>query len=136
MLCAKNCQHKRQQNANIVETSEEEKMNSEYDIEDVNFVLMTTQNPRKDFDEEMITKAVIDTTCTKTVAGQFWLQNYMKNLDDTSLNQVEILENHKVFKFGDDHKVIAISKAKLPAQIGNTKFFTKTDSREDSTFIK
>ena len=136
MLCAKNCQHKRQQNANIVETSEEEKMNSEYDIEDVNFVLMTTQNPRKDFDEEMITKAVIDTTCTKTVAGQFWLQNYMKNLDDTSLNQVEILQNHKVFKFGDDHKVIAISKAKLPAQIGNTKFFIKTDSREDSTFIK
>ena len=127
MFCAKNCQHKRQQNANIVETSEEEETNSEYDVEDVNFVLTTTQNPRKDFVEEMITKAIIDTTCTKTVAGQFWLQNYMKNLDDTSLNQAEILENHKVFKFGDGHKVIAISKAKLPAQIGNTKCFIKTE---------
>ena len=31
----------------------------------------------------------------------------MRNLDDTSLNQVEILENHNVFKFGDGRKVIA-----------------------------
>ena len=36
----------------------------------------------------MVTKAVIDTACTKTVVGQLWLQNYMENLDDTSLNQV------------------------------------------------
>ena len=60
----------------------------------------------------MVTKAVIDTACTKTVAGQLWLQNYMKDLDDTSLNQVEISESHNGFKFGDGHKVIATSKAK------------------------
>ena len=63
----------------------------------------------------MVTKAVIDTACTKTVVGQLWLQNYMKGLDDTSLNQVEISKSHKVFKFRDGHKVIATSKAKLPA---------------------
>ena len=60
----------------------------------------------------MITKAVIDTACTKTVAVELWLQNYMKNLDDASLNQVEISESHKVFKCGDSRKVIATSKAK------------------------
>ena len=37
-----------------------------------------------------------------------------KNLDDTSLNQVEISEVHKVFKFGNGRKVIETSKAKLP----------------------
>ena len=88
---------------------------------------MTTQNPRKDFIEEMVTKAVIDTECTKTVAGQLWLQNYMKSFDDTSLNQVEISESHKVFKFDDGRKVIATSKPKLPAEIGNTKCFTKAE---------
>ena len=36
----------------------------------------------------------------------------MKNLDDTSRNQVEISESHKVFKFGDGRKVIATLKAK------------------------
>ena len=75
----KNCQHKRPQNENIVETSEKEETDSEYEVEHINFVLMTTQNPRKDFVEEMVTKAVIDAACTKTVAGQLWLQNYMKN---------------------------------------------------------
>ena len=124
---AKNCQHKRPQNANIVETTEEEETDSEYKVEDFNFVLMTTQNPRKDFIEEMVTKAVIDTECTKTVAGQLWLQNYMKSFDDTSLNQVEISESHKVFKFDDGRKVIATSKPKLPAEIGNTKCFTKAE---------
>ena len=76
----------------------------------------------------MVTKAVIDTACTKTVAGQLWLQNYMKDLDDTSLNQVEISESHNGFKFGDGHKVIATSKAKLTStQIGNTKCFIKAE---------
>ena len=51
----------------------------------------------------------------------------MKNLDDTSLDQVEISESHKVFKFGDGRKVIATSKAKLPAQIGNTKCFINAE---------
>ena len=31
----------------------------------------------------------------------------MKSLDDISLNQVEISESYKVFKFGDGGKVIA-----------------------------
>ena len=128
---AKNCQHKRPQNANIVETREEEETDNEYKVEDFNFVLMTTQNPRKDFIKEMVTKTVIDTACTKTVAGQLWLQNYMKSFDDTLLNQVGISESHKVFKFGDGRKVIATSKAKLPAEIGNTKCFTKAETIQE-----
>ena len=61
---------------------------------------MATQILRKDFVEEMITKAVIDTAYIKTVVGQLKLQSYMKNLEDTLLNQVKISESHKVFKFG------------------------------------
>ena len=70
MYWAKNCLHKCPKNANIVETSEEEEADNEYEIEDVNFVLMTTQHPRKDFVEKMVTKVVIDTACTKTVVEQ------------------------------------------------------------------
>ena len=130
MHWAENCQHKRPQKENIVETSEEKETDSEYKVMDVNFVLMITQNPRKDFVKEMVTKAVIDTACTKTVAGQLWLQNYMKNLD-TSLNQVEISESHKVLKVGGSRKVIATSKAKLPAQISNTKCFIKAETIQE-----
>ena len=55
----------------------------------------------------------------------------MKNLDDTSLNQAEIFESHKVFKFGVGRKVIATSKAKLPSQIGNTKSFIKAETVQE-----
>ena len=44
-------------------------------------------------------KDVIDTACTKTVAGETWLEGYMKSLNDTSLNQVEISESNKILKF-------------------------------------
>ena len=93
--------HKQPQNTNNVETREEEETNDEYELQNLNFVLMTTQHPKKDFADEMITKAVIDTAFTKTVVAELWLQNYMKNLDDTSLNQVEISESHERFKFGN-----------------------------------
>ena len=62
--------HKSPQNTNVLEASEDEEMDSEYEVEDVSFALMTIQNLRKDFIDEMMTKAVIDTTCTKTVAGE------------------------------------------------------------------
>ena len=131
MHWAKNCQHKRPQKENIVETSKEKETDSEYKVMDVNFVLMATQNPRKDFVKEMVTKTVIDTACTKTVAGQLWLQNYMKNLDETSLSQVETPESHKVLKAGGSQKVIATSKAKLLAQISNTKCFIKAETIQE-----
>ena len=72
MYWTKNCQHKHPQNANIIETSNVEEIGEENEVEDVNFVLMTTQNPRKDFVDEMIAKAAIDTAGTKTVAGEFF----------------------------------------------------------------
>ena len=78
---------------------------------------MTTKNPRWDLVEEMITKAVIDTASIKTAAAQLWPQNYMKNPDITSFNQVEISKCQNVFKFGDGRKVIVTSKSKLPTQI-------------------
>ena len=62
--------------------------------------------------------AIIDTTCTKTIAGEEWLNNYLKNLDNTLINQVEVNPNKKTFKFGDGHKVTAISSVKIPGHIG------------------
>lgn len=74
---------------------------------------MTAINPTNNFVQEMNMKAVIDTNAQK-LAGKTWLENYMKNLDDTLLNQTEISESHKIFKFGESNKVIVTLKAKLP----------------------
>ena len=58
-----------------------------------------------------------DTACTKTIAGEEWLHNYLRNLDDTLINQVETNRSSRIFKFGDDHRVTAISPVKVLAQI-------------------
>ena len=58
---------------------------------------------------------IIDTACTKTVAGAEWLNNYLKNLDDTLNNQKEVNPSIRIFKFEDGHKVTAISSVKISA---------------------
>ena len=63
----------------------------------------------------MVTKVVIDTACNKSVT--------------------KVSESHKVFKFGDGRKVIATSKAKLPAQIRNTKCFIKAEIVQEKILL-
>ena len=88
---------------------------------------MTTDNTKIQTD----LNAIIDTACTKTVTGEEWLHNYIKNLDDTLINQVEVYPSKRIFKFGDDHKVTAISSVKIPARIGETNCFIITEIVEE-----
>ena len=53
---------------------------------------------------EMETNAIIDTACMKAVSGEKWFLNFMKCLDDPSLNKVQVIPSRKVFKFGDGRK--------------------------------
>ena len=59
----------------------------------------------------------------------------MKNLDDTLLKQVEILESHRILKFEDGCKAIPTLTAKLPAQIGNSKCFIKADIIKENILL-
>ena len=81
MHWAKDCQHKWIQAANIVEIDDEKEDN---EFEKVNIALMTTENPEPLKQNE--SHGIIDIACTQTVAGQGWLQNYFKKLDDSLLN--------------------------------------------------
>ena len=120
---AKDCQHKRIQAANLVEIDDENGDDNEFD--EVSIVLMTTENRESLKQNEL--NAIIDTACTRTAAGQGWLQNYLKNLDDSLLNQVEITKSNKVFKFGDGHQVTSLSSVKIPAKIGQKNCFINTE---------
>ena len=108
----KDCQYKRSETANIAELNNETEDNPENKIEEANIVLMTTDDTKIQTD----LNAIIDAACTKTVAGEEWLNNYLKNLD-TLISQVEVNLSNRIFKFGDGHKVTAISSVKIPAQI-------------------
>ena len=67
----------------------EEDGNSEKDSsEEINIVLMTEKIEKSEiFVAEASKSAVIDTACTKTVAGKQWFDNFKANLTKHSLDE-------------------------------------------------
>ena len=57
---------------------------------------------------EMVSSAVIDTACSKNVADKQWFYNYLKHLDDNSLNNVKIIPSKVPLKIGDSCKLYCL----------------------------
>ena len=126
MHSVKDCQRKRSETANIAELNNETEDNLENIIEEANIVLMTTADTKIQTD----LNAIIDTACAKTVAEEEWLNNYLQNLDDTLINQIEVNPSSRIFIFGDAHTVTAISSVKIPGQIGEKTVLLSLKSQQ------
>ena len=118
------CPHKsakRLQSANVTEENDQVLNESdEESVEDVKLVLLRDDaTVYAIFVAETEKSAVVDTACSKIIAGEQWLNNYIRILSDTPLNKVEIFDSHTPFKFGDGCKVYAERRARIPAQIGD-----------------
>lgn len=59
--------YKPKQIASSIEISGKWESENEYEIEDVRFNFITTQNPTKNFTDEMKVETVINTTCITTL---------------------------------------------------------------------
>ena len=89
------CPHKSAKRLHCANVTEENDGVLNESDEDVKLVLLT--DDAMDcaiFVAETEKSAVVDTVCSETVAGEQWLNNYMKILSDTPLNQVEIFDSH------------------------------------------
>ena len=92
------------------------------DFESVQKIWMTQEtNNNEIFVTEMLCSAVIDTTCSKTVAGKEWFDNYTKMPDGISLNKIDLFQLHNSFKFGDSQKTLSEKRGIIPAKIGDTE---------------
>ena len=63
----------------------------------------------------------------ENVSGEKWFLNFMKCLDDTVLNKVQVIPSRKLFKFGDDRTVYSKYKATILAKIGKTECYIQTE---------
>ena len=126
MHWAKVCQDKRSETANTPELNNETEDNPENIIEEARIVLMTTADTKIQTD----LNAIIDTACAKTVAEEEWLNNYLQNLDDNLINQIEVNPSSRIFIFGDVHTVTAISSVKIPGQIGEKTVLLSLKSQQ------
>ena len=92
MHWASHCPHKQQPNQSAHLTEES--------CEEVELVLMTEQMDKQEiFVAEASKSAVIDTACTKTIAGEIWFENYIDSLALHHRNMIRILSSTTKFKF-------------------------------------
>ena len=76
---------------------------------------------------ETFNKAVIDSGCTKTCAGEKWFDAYLETFSDEDKNEIQSNETHAVFRFGDSPPVSAIKKVLLPISIKNVNVLLETE---------
>ena len=68
--------------------------------------------------DESIGKALLDCGCTKTVAGQIWLDAYLSMLSDDQLKLVKYKDDSTVFRFGNGKECTSRKMVHLPATLG------------------
>ena len=106
--------HRNDQNVNILEDSDSDSAEN-HSFEEVNIVLITEDLSKSEiFFTEASKSAVIDTACTKTVAGEQWLSNFMSSLTTRSKNEIKCYPSSTKFKFGDGRQVTAIKRIIFP----------------------
>ena len=93
--------------------------NSDSDsVEEVHLVLFTENvDEQTIFVAEAAMSAVIDTACTKTVAGNQWFDDYCSKLGPKRLCQIQYFPSDTMFKFGDGRKVQAKQRVLMPIEV-------------------
>ena len=71
---------------------------------------------------EALKLAVIHTACTKTVVGEEWYKDFVKDFPIKYKNKLQTSTSNNAFKFGDGHKVYSFKKVRIPANRWNRMF--------------
>ena len=76
---------------------------------------------------ETLSKGVIDSGCTKTVAGERWFNDYLQTLSNEEVQNIQYCGSNAQFRFGDSPPVQSKKKALLPMVMGNKNIQLSTD---------
>ena len=76
---------------------------------------------------ETLNKAVIDSGCTKTCAGERWFDAYIETLSDEEREEIQSMGSEAVFRFGDSPPVVASKKVLLPLKVMNSNIMLETE---------
>ena len=70
---------------------------------------------------------LLDSGCTKTVAGEKWFKNYLDNLSEYDKARIKESQSNSVFTFGDGGMVDSMRKVVIPCYINNKRSIIETD---------
>ena len=76
---------------------------------------------------ESLGKGLLDSGCSKTVAGVVWIEELLNTLPEDERSKVSEQESHSTFRFGDGVEVKAIKQLKVPLEIAGSKIVMTID---------
>ena len=76
---------------------------------------------------ESIGCAIVDSGCSKNVAGTSWVQCFLETLDEHERKLITKQKSDSRFKFGKGSAIQSSEKIKIPVTLGNQKVFIETD---------
>jgi transposase InsO family protein len=111
-------------NTNIVGVCESIEKEEEINLYNV---LQTSGDELDGLIGETIGMAVVDSGCSKTVAGKQWFELFKDTMEEEELKKLTIEPSQQLFKFGEGKSVKSEGKVKLPALIGSKNVTIETE---------
>ena len=76
---------------------------------------------------EALGKGVLDSGCSKTVAGEVWYKAYLNTLSQDDRNTVNEVSSKSVFRFGDGKESKSLMLGTIPVVIGRQRISMDVD---------
>ena len=76
---------------------------------------------------EALGKGVLDCACTRTVAGEFWMSEFLSTLSADDAELVEEEESNAMFCFGDGGECKSLKRIVIPIQIGSINHLLRVE---------
>ena len=103
--------------------ADEPKVKFSDNVEEINIVLMsaTPDSRQKSLIIESLNCGVLDCGCTRTVCGEFWMKEYLANLEPSDRKAVKEERSKATFRFGDGKECSSMKRLIIPAKVGRKK---------------
>lgn len=111
----RDCPHTEQEYAMAADGSEQA-----YKIE-------ISQKDKEVFMLETIHSAVLDSACSKTVAGEQWKELYLSSLSEQEKSKIKMYPSNTTFKFGSGDKLTSKKCMEIPCIIGGRHSTIKSE---------
>ena len=99
------------------------------DTEEVHVVLLNAKpdSKQRGLVFETLGKGLLDSGCTRTVAGKFWMDEFLSTIPPAEKSKISELPSDAKFRFGDGVESASLKKLIIPIKIGSRKHLLSVD---------
>jgi len=97
--------------------------------QEINLILLNLKPDKKQktLVMEALGKGVLDCGCTRTVAGEFWMKEFLSTLSADDAELVEEESSTAMFRFGDGGECKSLKRMVIPIKIGSANHLMRVE---------